>query len=586
MLAAAVLIAQFAQTIVVTAERLEQPWRESTAAVTVLQREELAKLPAQNLGDALRAVSGLQLIVVNPGAPPMLSSRGFFGAGEVEYMQLIIDGVPANDVESGLADWRSIPLESIDRIEVLRGPGSSLFGDTALGGVVQVFRHHDPYASVSIGSFDTTRWSIGFANGGASQVRSDGFREHSASDERFANVRFGGFSLDASRRTREDPGVQDADGNDSDLFRDDREESRRVRAAWHYHGAFDALLHASDRSSEQTRTLLLAPGFGDRATRDLDTFAAGASVTKKFRGATGGVDVARETLDSRYADARGDGSRNFAAAFVSREWHVTPRVRLAAGARYDAIHDSFESHDVNDRAFSPRIGVSFDAGPITAYLQLARAFKAPTLDQRFDQRSIAGFTISNPELSSQHAKNVEGGVRGANWEAVAYWMDVDDEIDFDARTFRYANIGRSRHRGIETSYRGRFVSAGYTWTRVEGEDGHQLKNIAEHVLRASLDVAHVHLGIEHSANRWLDDANQFPLDDATLVDLRVAKTFGSITAAIEANNLFDQKYAPLGFALGDTPFYYPAPGRSFALTVTWKGKASCSDCSSPPSPSP
>src|SRR6185369_7457521 len=110
--------------IVVTAERLEQPWRESTAAVTVLQREDLAKLPAQTLGDALRAISGLQLIVVNPGAPPMISSRGFFGAGEVEYMQLIIDGVPANDVESGLADWRSIPIESIDRIEVLRGPGS------------------------------------------------------------------------------------------------------------------------------------------------------------------------------------------------------------------------------------------------------------------------------------------------------------------------------------------------------------------------------------------------------------------------------------------------------------------------------
>src|SRR6185436_10824482 len=112
--------------------------------------------------------------------------------------------------------------------------------------------------------------------------------------------------------------------------------------------------------------------------------------------------------------------------------------------------DSFESEDVSDRAFSPRAGVSFDAGVVTMYAQLARAFKAPTLDQRFDQRPFpGGFTISNPTLESQRATNVEAGVRGENWEAVAYLIDVDNEIDFDVRTFRYGNIGQSRHRGLE-----------------------------------------------------------------------------------------------------------------------------------------
>jgi vitamin B12 transporter len=567
----------FSDMIVVTAERIEQPWRESTAAITVLTREDLARLPAHTLADVLRGVPGMQVISVNPGAPPMLSSRGFQGAGEVEYVQLLIDGAPAGDVESGLADWRAIPVESIERIEIVRGAGSSLFGDTALGGVVQVFRRPVTHVSATIGSFGTTRWSAGFANASVSQIRSDGFRAHSASDERFANVTFGGFTLDASTRDREDPGVQGADGIDSDLFREDREESRRLRAAYRYHGKFDALFHAHDRHTDQTRTILLAPGFGDRATRDLDTSGAGANATKMLtlaRGRViGGIDLARETLRSRYDEIRGSGSRSVGAAFVSGEWRITPRVRAAAGARWDSIADSFESHDVTDRAFSPRIGMSIDAGPVTAYVQLSRAFKAPTLDQRFDQRPIAGFTISNPALSAQHAKNLEAGVRGENWEAIGYAVDVDDEIDFDVRTFRYANIGRSRHRGLETSYRGRYVSAGYTWTRVEGEDGHQLKNIAEHVIRVGFDVGtHIHLGIEHSANRWLDDANQFPLGDATLVDLRVAKTFGSLTAAVEANNLLDRHYAPLGFTLGDTPYYYPAAGRSIAFTISVESK--------------
>jgi len=152
-------------------------------------------------------------------------------------------------------------------------------------------------------------------------------------------------------------------------------------------------------------------------------------------------------------------------------------------------------------------------------------------------------------------------------------MHVDDEIDFDIRTFRYGNIGASRHRGLETSYRGRFTSFGYTWTRVEAEGSrHQLKNIAEHVVRAGLDFAHVHVGVEHSANRWLDDENRFPLDDATIVDLRLTQTFGSIVAALDVHNALDRRYAPIGFALGSVPFYYRAAGRSVGVTLTWGGR--------------
>ncbi|HJQ35792.1 MAG TPA: TonB-dependent receptor [Thermoanaerobaculia bacterium] len=561
----------YSETIVVTAERIEQPVRESTAAITVLRAEDLEHV--QTLGDALRLVPGLQLIDVNPGAPPMVSSRGFFGAGEVEYMQLLVDGVPVGDPETGLADWRSIPIEDIERIEVVRGPGSSLFGDTSLGGVVQVFRKHPAsHASVSIGSFGTRRVSGAVTNASVSHERTDGFRKHGAAEETFAHVAFGGFSLDGSKRDREIPGV-----DDSALFDHDREESRRLRAAYRRGGL---LLHVSDRHTDQTRTLVLVPGFGDTARRNLDTRTYGAAFTRKI----GGVELTRETIDSRYrVDIHGNGSRTMLAAFVSQEWRVARRVRLAAGARWDAINDSFEGNDVSDRAFSPRVGASIAAGAVTIYAQLARAFKAPTLDQRFDLRPFpGGFTISNAGLESQHATNVEAGVRGGNWEAIAYVAHVDDEIDFDVRTFRYGNIGRSRHRGIETSYRGRYASLGYTWTRVQAEgSSRQLKNIAEHVVRASLDFGPFHVGVEHSANRWLDDENRFPLDDATLVDLRVTHTLGSITAALEAHNVLDRRYAPLGFALGDVPFTYPAAGRSVALTLTWKGRAPCAGCSSP-----
>ena len=582
------------ETIVVTAERLEQPWEESTASVTVLARDEIETLPAKTLGDALELVPGLQLIGVNPGAPPMISSRGFFGAGEVEYVQLLIDGVPAADVESGLADWRQIPIEDVDHIEVLRGAGSSLFGDTALAGVVQVFRRPQSHASATVGGFETARWSASYASEafhiGASGARSEGFRDHSESRELFASLGLERgrvkATLDLSDRDRDDPGARDAAEMESDpfgsneIFASDRDDSRRVRASLRWSGAFDALLHAHDRSTTQTRTLLLAPGFADRATREVDTRGLGGSVTKTWtlaRGrVAGGADLAHESLRSDYdAEVRGDGSRRRGAAFVSGEWRITSKVRLAAGARFDSTRDEFESEDASDNAFSPRVGVAFDHGAVTTYVQLARAFKAPTLDQRFDQRPRIG--ISNPALVPQRSKNVEAGARGAEWEVVAYLIDVEDEIDFDIRTFRYQNIGSSRHRGVEAMWRprsrGRFAPrVTYAWTRV-GSGEIQLKNIAEHVIRAGVDMralVDVHLDVEHSANRWLDDDNLFPLGDATVVDLRVARTFGALTAAIESTNLFDEQYAPLGFALGDAPYYYPAAGRSVAVTLTWR----------------
>jgi iron complex outermembrane receptor protein len=608
------------ETIVVTAERLEQRWEESTAAVTVLRRDDLERLPATNLGELLPLVPGLQLLSVNPGAPPMISMRGFFGAGEVEYVQLLIDGVPAGDAESGVADWRSVPVSSIERIEVLRGAGSSLFGDTALGGVVQVFRRENTHASLTAGSFGTLQWNGAGVwpafSASATLARSDGFRAHSASEERFARLAWDRgrvrVSLDASQRRRDDPGALTAEeladdrfGSDA-LFSGDEEESRRVRAAVRYRDeSLEVLLHANDRASHQTRTLLLAPGFGDRARRELATRGGGASATKTFtlkraRLATG-VDADYETLDSAYfaegaQTAGGDGWRRKGAVFASGEWNVSPALRIAAGGRWDGIEDSFESgagetppgQPAGRRrsvAFSPRVGASFDLGAATAYVQLARAFKAPTLDQRFDLRPLPDFnggtfTISNPELVPQRSQNAELGLRGGGrrheWEVAAYATNVEDEIDFDLRTFRYANIGQSRHRGLETMFvvyplPSLAARLTYAWTRVR-KDEHQLKNIAEHVARLGIDYrsrVDVHVEIEHSASRFLDDEDRFPLDDATVVDLRLARAFGVFTAAVDARNLLNRDYAPLGYALGDTPFFYPAAGRSLAVTLTW-----------------
>jgi outer membrane receptor protein involved in Fe transport len=128
------------ENVVGTAERAPEGRESIPAAVTVLTREDIERLPANDLGELLRYLPGFHVHFGTPfGGAPMVSARGFFGGGEAEYVQLLVDGVPVSDVESGLADWRGIRAADVERIEALRGPASALYGDTALGGVIQIF---------------------------------------------------------------------------------------------------------------------------------------------------------------------------------------------------------------------------------------------------------------------------------------------------------------------------------------------------------------------------------------------------------------------------------------------------------------
>jgi outer membrane receptor protein involved in Fe transport len=645
------------EEVVVTAERSPGPRETVPAAVSVLTREAIERLPAENLGELLRFLPGFHVhYAAAVGGAPIVSSRGFFGGGEAEYVQLLVDGVPVSDVESGLADWRRLRVADIERVEALRGPASALYGDTALGGLIHVFTRRGAAGrtggalSASGGSFGSAgadaslRAPAGPATIGAaaSFSGSDGFRDHARTDERGADVSIdvpgaGGrwtLALSGSDREREEPGprtaedlARDRDGSDV-LFRFDREESRRGRAAASYRreGAVPlrATFHASARESDSTRTLLVAAGVGDRIFRSVETHAFGGlfDAEKSFsaagRGArvSAGLDFARESLDTRYRsvdDAGAPGSEVAGAAgrrgrlgvLASGGWEPDARVRLTAGARWDSIRDDFgrgAGGAVSRDAWSPRFGASVRLGPrgavpVSVFVQASRAFKAPTLDQLFDPRPFPDFEggtfrISNPRLLPQRAKTVEAGASRrdgrTSFELVLYSTDVDDEIDFDVVSFRYSNIGRTRHRGLETSaslFEGSTVSPffSWSWNRTEpreGENrGRQLKNVPEHLFRPGVSVAlpagfRIEALSTTLAGRFLDDSNRIPLSDATLFDARVEKRFRRFRARLDLLNLTDREWEELGLALpdfsgGTVPYYYPAAGFAARAGLDW-----------------
>ena len=148
-----------AETLVVSASQIDQPLSRTPDSVTVIGGDEIAAKQQYTLGAALRSVPGLT--VQQSGGPGTLTSL-FSRGGESDYTLVIVDGVRANAFGGGL-DLSQVPLHDVERIEVVRGSQSALYGADAIGGVVQIVTRSGgaPSASAQIeaGSRDMVRAS-------------------------------------------------------------------------------------------------------------------------------------------------------------------------------------------------------------------------------------------------------------------------------------------------------------------------------------------------------------------------------------------------------------------------------------------
>lgn len=248
-------------------------------------------------------------------------------------------------------------------------------------------------------------------------------------------------------------------------------------------------------------------------------------------------------------------------------------------------------------AVSPKAGINVrylqgNGASGNAYVTASRSFKAPTLDQLFDQRAIPvpfppfAVTTSNAELVPQHGTSIEVGLyqRAALAPEVrldatlsAYQIDMKDELDFDVQTLRYVNIGRSRHRGIEAGFTlsGPGVAsafANYTLQAVTARSGpfagNALKAIPRHALTAGLGVspgaADLRLMVSHTRSIYLDDANTVSLPAYSRVDSHFAFELGAVELFLDVSNLLGARYSTTGFldpAGTGQAYLHPAAGR-------------------------
>lgn len=650
--------------VVVTADRAARVLGSATAAVSVVRGERMRALPTRTLAGALQRTPGLTFVHLDGlGYDPQPIQRGFYGGGEAEYLVVLRDGRPLNDLERGLVDWSLVPLLDLEAAESLRGGASALYGDAAIGGVVNLVprRTAGTRAAVETGSYGTVEgqlshrgtWRGRAVHLAASGLRTDGYRAHAA---RRGGTLGGGVDLAPgltlttlhAARVFDVPGPLPLAAADrraaSLLYRFDAVEerrhrlgleARRTRAA----GTLRAGLTGEVRAVDDVRTLELAPGFADTQARRLTARRLHANVVYDVHAAArpwsprlvAGVDGAAGWLgstyravatgvDAQYAAAsgdpgavlaRGDARRMQGAAFVQAEARPLPRVRLTLGLRGDVLGDAFTpgapggdaDASATHTALSPRAGVNVRYAATGRHVghvfaAAGRSFKAATLDQLYGQRLIplgeAAISLASPDLRPQRGTTVEAGVYhrvdgghgvGAEATATVYHLRMRDELDFDLATFRYVNLGRSLHRGLETSLAlfvpGVALSGGYTrqaTTLAYGpNDGNQVKAVPRDVWTGALTAARGRLTAGASAHAaggtWLDDANMERLPDWWTLDARLAVRLGGATAGVEVYNLLDRRYSTTGHLLADlatgaeTAYVYPAAGRTLRLSL-------------------
>jgi len=581
---AAAAIAQTSDTITVTATRTETRLADTPSSVVVLTQKDVEN--AATIDDALRQVPGFTLFrrtgsrVANPTSQGV-SLRGI-GASGASRAVVLDDGVPLNDPFGGWVYWGRVPRASLERIEVLRGGASDLYGSGAMGGVVQFIRRRDPGALVVDVSAGTERTGTASLYAAMPHVRiaadwltTAGYilvpPEQRGTVDREANARHnlvdvtldgGPFFLRASRydesRNNGTP-LQTNDTLDRQLALGFDEGAASVRAyATHqdYHQTFSSI--AANRNSERLTVDQRVPS---RAAGGSAQWAhtLGLHHALVFGGEYRDVHGVSDEITPT-AHTRNGGTQKIAGAFIEDVISASDRLSITAALRADSWRG-------RDSSTSPRLSVLYRA---TSELSLTasayRAFRAPTLNELYRGFRVGNVvTLANADLTPERLAAVEAGARWRWLRATLFSMTTSDTIANvtlsttpSLITRQRQNFGTARSRGAELEGEWRLpksmkLSAGYLLTDTDVE-GRRIPQVPRNqaTLQWSCDVGRVlqparagqrtrptlfGLQTRWSSAQFDDDLNQFPLRSYVVTDLFV--THGMFT--LSAENIFNHR---------------------------------------------
>lgn len=574
--------------VIVTATRYPVTTDESLASVTVINRADIERSQARTLPEILRGVPGVD--VTSQGGYGKLTSVFLRGTNSGHAL-VLVDGVKIGSATSGITSWEFLPLAEIERIEIVRGPRSSLYGSEAMGGVIQIFTRQgtgplQPRAEITAGSFHTNEVNGGVSgsdgktsyNIHAGRFATRGFNarqpvvefgtplnepDRDGYDNRYASLRLAhrldnGAEIELHNLYAQGNSEFDSTGNNEDDF---------------VQSATGARLRLQPASAWNTSFL-----YGRSRDERLDFRADGSATATRFdttrRSFTWQNDFTLETdqlLTLGYDAQNDDVSSTTSYDKTSRDNRGLFGQHQSRFGAHDVLvslrrdnNEQFGRHSTGNLGWG--YALSGNRRFVASY---GTAFKAPT----FNDLYYPGY--SNPNLRPEESKTMEIGLKAKeanyHWSAHAFRTDIDHLIALDS-SYIPQNISRARIEGAEVesaitldSWR---ITGGLTLVNPRDES---TDNVLARRSRKSVKVdldrrlgdVEAGLGIIAQGPRFDDAANTQRLGGYSVLNLHAQRALTKDwrwRARIE--NLLDKEY--------QTAQSYNSARRSFFLSLAYQ----------------
>jgi len=519
--------------IIVTASRFRSDASNRPIATQVITADEIRDSSATTVSEVLSKIGGVHNRINFTGIPDSpLDLRGFGVTGDQNSI-VLLNGQRISENEGAPARLSAIPIDSIERIEILRGAGAVLYGGGATGGTINVITR-SPVAdgltgnvSAQAGSHNLRDLRAGMQYGSgawglslnAQRYENDNYRDNNRAelDTVSGELRFGGredfvsFNFSADDQKSRLPGARTEAQLNSDPrgastpndFMNSRSELFSLRGEKRF-GEVTLALDIGQRNKTfdsfgtGTYNFFGVQTFTNRTETDVDVTTVSprmlwqAQLAGMDNRLTVGVDWSDWTYTNRTngtdtlfgnSTRREIGNQDNRAIYFRDELAITSGTRLSLGGRRENIDQDQEEYltplpkeSVEHHLSAYELALQQDIGAgFSAYGRLGRSFRVATIDENRCLFAPCG-PLLKPQRSHDRELGIQWGARGASFRAGLFEMDIDDEIHFNALTFSNMNLSPTRRRGLELEGKlplGETVdmAARYSWTEANFREG-------------------------------------------------------------------------------------------------------------------
>ena len=614
----------------ITGARFPAQAASAPIGATVITREDIRRAGAADVNAAIRKVGGVYGRQSLDASPDFALDLRGFGSNGPQNLVILVDGVRLNENELANAVLSSIPVDTVERIEIQRGGSSVLWGEGATGGVINIITrragengsHGSLFAEA--GRFDARDLRASLRHGAGplsfdvalADRRTDNYRANSDFAQKTASggVQYAygagraGLRFERSEQDARLPGslteAQFLDNPRQTVTPDDfgtLDTDRIAAFVEHRIGGLELAAELSRREREVRANYVFSSGltrvaYDASQTQLSPRLRHTADLGGKRNELVAGIDLVRWDRQTEADFSRGDAAQDAQAVYLRNEvlWNAPHNARLAIGGR----HERFTKDYSDPLAFPPVVGEhrrqsinawslegSFDPMPqLTVFAKAGRSYRLANVDENSLR---PGPDVLAPQTSRDLELGATLGGAGRQLTARLFRHRLQDEIFYDPTIGWGANsnLDPTRRQGLELDGElalGRDLRLSAKWQRVNAEftdgpnAGREIVLVPENVvtLRAAWTPASGHsadLGAQWvDSQRYGDDFTNScgaRIPAYTTIDARYAYRVKGWEAAVSALNLADRQYYSNAF--GCRSGIYPSDGRQLKLSLRY-----------------